>query len=147
MVYPEYESCKAKVTELQEQFDKLVTEKERIFAKALPNAVRYDKENVQTSTNVNVQEEYVIALDEKQIDEKLEQARALLKDRTELLEMKKKKLFESQDLHDKVYRMRYVERFGIKKIARILYYSRTHIYRILDEIENDVTKCYTDGTK
>ena len=140
MIYPEYESCKAKVSELQNQFDRLLTEKERIFTKALPNAIRYDKEHVQTSGGSNPLEEYVISLDEKQIDEKLNQIRILLDDRNRLLEMKEKELFKSQDLHDKVYRMRFIEGCGIKKIARILNYSKAHVYRILDEIKKHETK-------
>ena len=147
MVYPEYEVCKAKVVELQGQFDKLLTEKERIFSKALPNAIRYDKESVQSSNTVNVQEEYVITLDEKQIDEKLEQLRTMLSDRNGLLEMKEKELFKSQDLHDKVYRLRYIKGFGIKKISNILSYSRAHVYRILDEIGKVDTKCDTFAKK
>ena len=135
MIYPEYESCKIKVSELQNQFDKLLTEKERIFSKALPNAIRYDKENVQTSGGVNALEEYVIELDEKQIDEKLNQIRTLLEDRIKLLEMKEKELFKSQELHDKIYRMRFVEGCGIKKISKILNYSKAHVYRIIDEIQ------------
>lgn len=46
--YLEYECIKAKFVDLQEQFAKVLLEKERLFTRTLPSAIRYDKDKVQT---------------------------------------------------------------------------------------------------
>ena len=88
MIYLEYEEYRAKFLDLQEQFNHILTEKERLFTRALPNAIRYDKEHVQCTNDSNPLEDYACALDEKRIDEHLGRLRQLLEDRERLLKMK-----------------------------------------------------------
>ena len=77
MIYLDYEMYRLKYLELQEQFNAFLTEKERLFTKTQPNAIRYDKEKVQVPFGCNVLEEYVISLDETKIDEKLDKLRQI----------------------------------------------------------------------
>ena len=134
MIYIEYESYRLKYLELQEQFNRILTEKERLFTKTLPNAIRYDKEHVQCSPDTNTLEEYVINLDEKKIDESLARLRQLLEDRGKLLELKEQELRKSQDKDDRVYCLKYLDGYGINKICKIMSYSRSQIYKILNRI-------------
>ena len=53
MVYLEYERFKVKYLEIQNNYNDILTEKENLFTKTQPNAIRYDKENVQGGTFEN----------------------------------------------------------------------------------------------
>ena len=134
MIYIEYEQYKCKYLDLQEQFNHFLTEKERILTKTFPNAIRYDKEKTSSSNDGNPLEDYVVELEEAKIDESLDRIRQLIDDRKRLLDLKEQELRMSQDLYDKVYRMRFLDGYGINKVAKILHYSRAQIYRINDQI-------------
>ena len=140
MIYLDYEECKIKYAQLQIQFNQVLTEKERLFTRTLPNAIRYDKDHVQSSPDSNVLEDYVVALEESKIDESLGRLRQLLEDRERLLELKEKELRKSRDKDDKIYRFRFLDGYGINKIARTLNYSKSQVYRILSQIEKRCDK-------
>ena len=140
MIYLEYEEYKTKYLALQEHFHHVLLEKERLFTRALPNAIRYDKEHVQCSVDSNPLEEYAIAVDEAKIDETLKQLRQLLEDWERLLDIKKRELDKSQDVYDKIYRFRFIERYGINRIARSLDYSKSQVYRKLNQIQKRCDK-------
>ena len=140
MIYMEYDLCKSKYIELQKKFDSVLTEKERLFTKTQPKAIVYDKDHVQTSHDVNIVEEYVVALEKGQIDDKLNNLRALLDDRWKLLMLKEIELRKSQCKEDKIYTYRYLDGYNIGRIAKILNYSKSQVYRILQEIK-DATIC------
>ena len=116
MIYPEYERYSAKFNEVQERFMQVLLEKERLFTKTLPNAIRYDRDQVQCSVDGNPLEDYVISLDEENIDEKLNQLRESMKDWEILLRLKEKELRSSPVISDKVYLYRYVDGYRIGKI-------------------------------
>ena len=133
--YLEYDRCKAKYHAIQEAFTALLLERERLFTKMLPNAITYDKDHVLSSVGSNPLEDYAISLDEKGIDEKLARYRQVLKDWKDVLEVKEHELRKSQNIMDKVYVLRVIERRGVNSIARILKYSHPQISRYVAEIE------------
>ena len=140
MIYLEYEEYRIRYNELQVQFNAVLTEKESLFTKTQPNAIRYDKEKVQSSFDGNVLEEYVITMDEKGLDNKLNWLRQCLEDREKLLDMKEKELRKSQDKQDKIYVYRFLDGYGINRISRSLNYSKSQIYRILSQIQKRCDK-------
>lgn len=135
MIYPEYERCKFKYYAAQERFDAILTEQERLFTKTLPKAITYDRDRVQTSPSDTVLINYVIAKDDKGIDTQLKKVKRIMLDRKKLLEVKEEELRKSADITDRVYVMRYLEGYGVNKIVRILNYSKSHVYRIIEAIE------------
>ena len=135
MVFVEYERCRIRYLEFQERFAEILLEKERLFTKTQPNAIRYDKETVQTSIDGNPLESYVIALDAEHIDEQLKVLRQNLTDWKFLLECKETELRASREIIDRVYVMRFLEGFGITRICRNINYSRAQVYRVLDRIK------------
>ena len=135
MVFLEYEQYKAKYLDALGIYNEILMEKERIMTKTMPSAIRYDKDI--TTTGVpedNPLESYVMELEKLKIDERLEQVKSIVDDRLKLLNYKKDELMMSQDIHDKVYRMKFIEGYGINRIAKVLHYSRAQIYRIYGEI-------------
>lgn len=137
MVYLEYERVKMSCISTKNRFAHLLLEKERILTETLPNAIRYDKDNVQTSIEGNLLDNYVIEMDEKGIDKRLAKLRQSLKDWEILLEFMERRLRSSKEIPDRIYVMRHLDGYGIKRICKEINYSRSQIYRILDKIEKN----------
>lgn len=135
MIYPEYEQYKARYNDLQNIFASFLLEKESLFTKTLPNAIRYDKDRVQNSIDGNMLESYVIKLEDSRIDEKLDHVRQTLQDWEILLDAKERDLRKSQDKYDRIYTFKYLDGYGIKKICKIMNYSRAQTYRMIGQIE------------
>lgn len=138
MIYLEYERFKVKYLEIQNKYNEILTEKENLFTKTQPNAIRYDLEHVQGGDHENGFDSYLIAKEEKKIDERLFEARQLLEDREKLLLLKEKELRASKDKLDRIYCMRFVDNKRPYIIARSLNYSESQIYRIIDKIQKSL---------
>ena len=139
MIYLEYESYKRKYLDLQEQFNEFLLEKERILTKTMPKAIRYDKDLTTTGVpDDNPLESYVMELERSKVDVHLDHIRKLLEDRKMLLDAKEKELRASFNQYDRVYTMRYLDGYGIKRICTEMNFSRAQIYRILDEIKKKI---------
>lgn len=138
MVFLEYERAKNKYSKAQMWLDDALTEQERLLTKTMPNAIRYDRVNVKSSPNGNVLDDYVIAKQEKKIDNKIFRMRQLLSDREKLLKLKEKELRVSKDKLDQIYCMRFVDNKRTYLIAKTLNYSESQIYRILDKIQKEI---------
>ena len=140
-VYIDYEIYKCKYLEIQAKYNEILTEKENLFTKTQPNAIRYDKLQIEGGKLVgNGFDEYLIAKEEDKIDERLTEARQLLEDRERLLKLKEKELRASKDKLDQIYCMRFVDNKRPYAIARALNYSESQIYRILDKIQKDIRR-------
>ena len=143
MVYIDYEQVKMRFYDTQKRFTNLLLDKERIFTNTLPSGIRYDKDVVQASPTVPL-ETYVAELEE--VEKKLSQARETMKDWEILLSVKEKELRESKDIPDKIYTMRYLERWGISRISKNISYSRSQTYKILKKIDKTVDKMRQNET-
>ena len=135
MIYPEYEKTKWKYNHLQEVFASILLEKEGLFTKALPNAIRYDKDRVQSTVDGNPLEEYVISVEG--IDDRLDALRQRISDWEILLECKERQLRPSPDRYDRIYVLRYIDGCSVKRICKILSYSRSQVYKILNQIKKE----------
>lgn len=144
MIYFEYEYLLRKYREAQGRYDGILAEKEEIFERTQPKAIRYDRDKVTGGVPPDKNADYVIQLERKRIEERLQESKKLLAERKYLLELKERDLRESKDIYDKVYTMRYLDHIRIYKIAGACHYSEMQIYRILHVIsENlkDDSKC------
>lgn len=137
-VFLDYEIYKCKYIEIQVKYNEILTEKENLFTRTQPNAIRYDKVQVQGGNLGNGFDDYLIAKEKAKIDERLIEARQLLEDRERLLKLKEKELRASKDRLDLIYCMRYVDNKRPYAIARSLNYSESQIYRILDKIQKEI---------
>lgn len=138
MVYLEYEKFKKKYIEIQNKYNDILTEKENLFTRTQPNAIRYDKLQVQGGVYGNGFDEYLIEKEQEKIDERLSEVRQLLEDRERLLKLKENELRASKDRYDIIYCMRYMDNKRPYVIARSLDYSESQIYRILDKIQKNI---------
>lgn len=134
MLYVEYEKYLNRYRSTQAKVDEILTEKEAIFLKTQTQGIRYDLEKITGGAYTNIFESYVINLEKKKIDERLQEAKSLLEERKMLLDMKERELRNSKELYDKIYRMRYIDNLSPYNIGERIGYSTSQIYRILDKI-------------
>lgn len=133
--YLEYEGIKERYEGLQETFAKILLEKERLLTRTLPNAIRYDGLKVESSVNGNPLEEYVLSVEDEELDMKLGQYRQSLTDWRILLDLKERELRQSTSVIDRIYVYRYLEGYSVNRICRAINYGRAWVYRKISLIE------------
>lgn len=134
-VYIDYELYKSRYYETQKALNDILTEKEKIFTRTLPNAIRYDNQVVGGGLPHNNFDEYMSELEDNKVNERLAEAKQLLFERQKLLYLKEQELRASKDKVDVVYRMRFLDDIKPSTIAKALAYSESQIYRILEQIK------------
>lgn len=142
MVYVQYERMKLKYLIAQNNYEELVKEKEDLFAETQPKGQAYDQDRVSGGQAGNKFDSYVIRKDETRIEERLEEARTIVKDRKLLLEMKRHELEESEDVTDKAYYLKYIKRKKVKEISEIIGYGPAQTNRILKQIRGSMSRIY-----
>lgn len=140
MIYIEYEAYKNKYYETQNRYNDILSEKEKLFSMTQPKGIEYDGEPVEGGVYKNVFDEYLMLKEKKNIDQRLEEIRLILADREKLLQIKEDELKNSNNIHDKIYKYRYLDKMKIFKISRLIGYSEPQIYRILKDIKNNINK-------
>lgn len=138
-VYVVYEDFKNKYFESQNKYDEILREKEYLFSKTQPKAARTDKIII-AGTKTNVFDEYLVVKEKKRIDQRLEEIKAIVEDRSKLLKLKEIELRHSKNIWDKIYTMRYLDNLNIPKIAFVLNYSEVQIYRKVAIIKSHILK-------
>lgn len=139
MLYVVYEQYKTKLYNAQKDLDKILCEKEELFARTQPQSTKYDKEPVKGGSPSNSFDEYLIAKEKKQIEERLNEAKSIVNDRKELLLGKEEELRNSKDWYDKIYVYRFLDNLSVEKIKNIMPYCRSSIYEKIKEIEKVVS--------
>lgn len=135
MEYLIFESYKRRYAESQKRYNDILNEKEALFSRTQPKSMRYDKDIVSGGMPENPMEEYVIEKEAKRIDERLEEAFAIMTDLKRMLDLKETELRQSKDMIDRIYRMRFLERMRVNRIASNIGYAESHVYRFLKKIE------------
>lgn len=138
--YTDYESYLVRYERIQVQFVRVLLEKEKLLTRTLPSAIRYDKDKVQNTIDDNPLEDYIISVEEKELDVKIARLRRHLDDWRVLMDVKEQELRKSQVLIDRVYVMKYLDGLSVNKICRILHYEKTRIYELLTEIAKNGKK-------
>lgn len=141
-VYIVYEDFKNKYLETQKKYNEILKEKEELFLKTQPKAIIYDKEKINISYRHNAFDEYLIAKEKARIDERLAEIKAILNDRERLLFLKEQELRSSKNHIDQIYKMRYLDCYNIRKIAKISSYSESQIYRILERVKKQLKEVF-----
>ena len=138
MLYIVYEQYKNKFHNAQQILNNIINEKEELFLKTQPQSTKYDKEAVKGGSPSNSFDEYLIAKEKKQIEERLIEAKSIVNDRKELLLSKEEELRNSKDWYDKIYVYKFIEKLSVEKIKNIMPYCRSSIYDKINEIEKNI---------
>ena len=139
MLYIQYNEFKIKYYNAQKDYDDILSEKERLFARTQPQATVYDKEKVNGGSPSNAFDEYLVEKEKKNIDNRLKEARSILEDRERLLKLKEEELRRSGDWHDKAYVYKYIEGLKVREIKFKMPYCRSQIYEILNKIRKNTS--------
>lgn len=138
MIYIQYHECKNKYYDAQKDFEKVLSEKERLFTKTQPGAVDTTKEKTSGGTPSNTFDNYLVEKEKKNIDKRLKEVRSILEDREKLFNIKTELLKESKEWDDIIYAYRYIENLSIRKIERRIPFSKSEIYRKLQIIRKNI---------
>ena len=134
LVYVVYEEFKNKYLDTQKKFDEILQEKESLFAKTQPKSPNWDKIGKNGNQINNKFDNYLSVKELKRIDERLSEIKSILDDRERLLNLKEQELRNSKNHIDQIYRMKYIDQSNINKITKSVHYSRSQVYRILEDI-------------
>lgn len=139
MIYEEYELYKLKYYNAQKDYDKILNEKEKLFAMTQPNATDYSKEKTLGGIKENTFDTYLIQKEKDNIDQRLKEAYSILVDRKMLFEMKRVELEKSNDWYDIAYKYKYIDNLPVSTIKNKMPYCRSSIYGILKKIRKNVS--------
>lgn len=135
MVYKEFMKIKRQYDSMQSICDSILREKEALFTKTQPNAIRVDKMHVSGGKLENGFDKYMVECEKRQIDQRLNEAISILRARGELLSLKEQELRKSKELDDIIFVMKILDQAKVSTIAMALGYSESQVYRILEKIQ------------
>ena len=144
MLYLDYKRYTLKYLESQKAVNDILDEKTLIFQKTQPQSSISDSERVDGGTRVNKTEEYVIALEQRHINERLAEAKAIMMDRLDMMRQKETELRASNRKEDVIYVLKYLDGLGIKDITCQVSYSEAQVYRALKKIKENLNMIEND---
>lgn len=136
MVWEDYEAARRALKAALKNYEAVIAEQEELFRRTQPQAVRPDKERVSGGKNRDVFADYLAKKDHRKIDTRLKEAREICDARLDILHRIETALKASNDPADRVYRLRYLDRLRVRKIARLVNYSEAQVFRILKAIRD-----------
>lgn len=140
-LFVEYELLKRECKAAKRDYDKALEKKAEYYYSVLPGASDTSKELIKTECTNDKFLNYTIKIQE--IDSEIEVRKNLYGNLSYRLKLKEIELRNSKELLDRIYVYRYLDRYKVNKIARIVEYSREQTYRKIREIDkkiNDDTK-------
>lgn len=137
MMYQEHYNAYLKYVICKTKYIEAIDRKELFFDKTQPKAVNPDSVRVSGGTQTNSFENYIIATEN--IDEQINELKAILDERYNVLMRAEQELRNSRDWNDRIYVYKYLDKLTIKQIERKVPYSRRQLYRILDRIRDNLT--------
>ena len=137
MIYAEYEKMWVVIRKLEKELFDLINDRDELFSKTQPKATTLDKEKVDSSNRSNMLETYVIR--QENYTKRINQLQLSLEDRYQALNRKREELRLSQNIYDRIYYLKYIEKLNIYKIAYLTNYDRTNVWRYLKKIEKSIS--------
>ena len=103
---------------------------------ALPRAIRYDADRVQTSVMDVMSDKLAQIAD---LSEMIAAAKEIMEYRHEILKMKQQELRASRIVEDRIYVYYFLDGMGVRRIAGRVGYSRSQVFRILKKMRQNAT--------
>lgn len=139
MIYKVYEKYKEAYYKSQEEFHEVLNEKERLFSKTQPQSTDYNKDKSSGGKTSNAFDNYLISVQEKDIDNKLNRCRKIMLHRKLLLENKEEELRKSKNEYDIIYKYHFLDCLSIRQIEKKsdVFSSKSEIDRKIQKIKKD----------
>ena len=119
----------------KKEFEKALAKKSQLLYSVVPKSANFENELVKGSSS-NKFLNYTIKMEE--IDKEINVRRNLRDVLEYRLKLKEIELNNSSNILDKVYLLRYVDERKVRYICIKTNYSKTQIYRILEEIKKKI---------
>ena len=145
MIYKEYEAIWCKIRKQEKKLLDLINKREELFEKTQPKGTKYDKEIVDGKNPKNAMEEYIIQ--KEYLTERIEQLNLTLDDMYQVLKRKREELKLSKNIYDMIYYYYCIEKLSVYKIVSLVHYSKSQIYRKLDEMNIKIARWDKMGKK
>lgn len=117
--------------EAKKEFEKALEKKSQLLYSVVPKSANFENELVKGSSS-NKFLNYTIKMEE--IDKEINVRRNLRDILAYRLKLKEIELKKSDNILDKVYYLKFVERMKVRQICIKINYSKTQTYRILEEV-------------
>ena len=111
---------------------RLVDQREELEVSLGPSAIRYDRDVVQTTPEDHVTE---ILAKLGDLDIAITQEAETVRIREDILRRQRKMLEDSAEIHDRIYVLHFLRHYGVRRIGRLVGYSRSQTYYILREMK------------
>ena len=131
-----YEILKIKYLKAQQKLNDTIEEKENLFSRTQPKSPNWDK--MPSSESENAFDSYLIAKEKTKIDQRIKEMQKIVDERRSLMRQKEQELYESKDLCDKIYRMKYLESKTVPDLMRKLHLGRTQIYKFISIVQSEI---------
>ena len=131
-----YEIFKSKYLDAQQKLHAIIEEKENLFSRTQSKSPNWDK--MPSSESENAFDSYLIAKEKTKIDQRIKEMQKIVDERRSLMRQKEQELYESKDLCDKIYRMKYLESKTVPDLMRKLHFGRTQIYKFISIVQSEI---------
>lgn len=135
MIWTEYEAYKGKYEEAKMTHLEKIQIKEDLFRMTQPQGISYDSEHVSGGQPVSKFDSYLILKEKMRLDEQIEESKALMQERLNLLKSKERELRSSKDVEDQIYVLRYLENALTLQICKKVHFSKATVNRTLKKIK------------
>ena len=134
--------------EAQKNLEGILNEYEIISQKVQPkNSLaeherEFSKETILPASGqkVNKADEYVIAMEQRKIRQRLDDAKLILNERKGLLDIKESELRKSRDIYNMIYTLKWVDGIKVDAIVDETGYSRSQVYSIIKRLSKQLER-------
>lgn len=131
-LFLEHYEIKRKYFDAKNKYNKLLEKKAMLIINVQPKATNLNKKNLCSEIKIDKFENFIERLET--LDPEIQQARNERDLQEYLLKKKEIELSDSIDILNRIYFLKYVKHYKIRVIAINTNYSRSQIYRKIDEI-------------
>lgn len=146
-LYLEHRKLYLQYREAAQKVENVLNDYEIISAKVQPKSSLAEHERefspvvvAAFGQSINKSEEYVIAMEQHRIEERLYSAKLILQERTELLKLKEEEIRKSKDIYNMVYTAKWIDGLKPDAIVKQTGYSRSQVYNILGHLTKQLER-------
>ena len=147
-LYLEHRKYYLRYLEAQKKVEAILNEYEIISQKVQPkNSLAEHEREFSKEVNlpasgqkVSKVDEYVIAMEQRKIRKRLDDAKLILKERKELLDIKEQELRKSRDIYNRIYTLKWVDGIKVDSIIEETGYSRSQVYSIIKRLHKQLER-------
>lgn len=146
-LYLEHRKLYLQYKEALQKVENVLNEYEVISAKVQPKSSLSEHERefspvvvAAFGQSINKSEEYVIAMEQHKIEERLYSAKLILQERAELLKFKEEEIRKSKDVYNMIYTAKWIDGLKPDAIVKQTGYSRSQVYNILGHLNKQLER-------